>query len=368
MSTYNIDYYKKMAFDPRQMQIIRDGLKEGLDVEYYANTQFDYLQMEQIYLALKDGFDEDSLNILCDPRIEWDSMKQMREALTKKLGIYEKINEDIKKKKTMRFGITLLIVLIILIVGCILYVNRQTIGYYFDDMELILKEDHIKLGLSKTFVAGDYVEKYDKDCDLILPKKKKFDEIGSYKLEYKLSNKVKTVKKTLIIDVYDDIAPVVELTTNTIEIDYAGNFIPNDYIKSVTDNVDGDLKKDITIDNQVNTQNAGTYTVAYSVKDKEGNEGTALLSVVVKEKAIESKPEQNNNSSNKVSNDNIKPSSGNESHSKVTNPDQYNKYFSGNSIAIYNEALSYAEGLLNSGKINGYSVLPDGGGFNVVCN
>ena len=99
---HNINYYKKMAFDPRQMQIIRDGLNAGLDVEWYANTSFDYLQMEQIYLALKVGFDDDSLNMLCDTRIPYDSMRQMRESISEQLGIYEKASEDIKKKKMIR--------------------------------------------------------------------------------------------------------------------------------------------------------------------------------------------------------------------------------------------------------------------------
>ena len=53
-------------------------------------------------------------------------------------------------------------------------------------------------------------------------------------------------------------------------------------------------------------------------------------------------------------------------NSKVSNPSQFNKYFAGNSIDTYNEALSYAEGMMNSGKVNGYALNPDGNGFNVV--
>ena len=51
-----------------------------------------------------------------------------------------------------------------------------------------------------------------------------------------------------------------------------------------------------------------------------------------------------------------------------TNPSQYNKYFSGNSIDSYNSAYSYAESMMNSGKVHGYSVSPDGNGFNVTFN
>lgn len=95
---HDIEYYRKMAFDAKQMQIIRDGLKEGLDVEWYANTSFDYLQMEQIYEALKAGLDDNSLNMLCDPRIPYDSMKQMREQILSSLEFMKKQARMLKEK------------------------------------------------------------------------------------------------------------------------------------------------------------------------------------------------------------------------------------------------------------------------------
>ena len=47
---HDYEYYSRIAFDPRQLQIIKDGLDLGLDVDWYANTAFDYLQMEQIFM------------------------------------------------------------------------------------------------------------------------------------------------------------------------------------------------------------------------------------------------------------------------------------------------------------------------------
>ena len=51
---------------------------------------------------------------------------------------------------------------------------------------------------------------------------------------------------------------------------------------------------------------------------------------------------------------------------EASNSSVYNKYFSGNSISAYNSALDYAESILNSGKANGYSLMPDGKGYNVT--
>ena len=80
---------------------------------------------------------------------------------------------------------------------------------------------------------------------------------------------------------------------------------------------------------------------------------------------------ENNSNTNNKNNDNSnssKSSSNKPNSGTSTNPSQYNKYFSGNSIDSYNSAYSYAESMMNSGKVHGYSVSPDGNGFNVTFN
>ena len=74
-----------------------------------------------------------------------------------------------------------------------------------------------------------------------------------------------------------------------------------------------------------------------------------------KNSASDSNKQQENSSSYSSNNKN-----------EARNPSVYNKYFSGNSISVYNNALDYAESILNSGKANGYSLLPDGKGYNVT--
>lgn len=359
---HNINYYKKMAFDPRQMQIIRDGLNAGLDVEWYANTSFDYLQMEQIYLALKVGFDDDSLSMLCDPRIPYDSMRQMRESISEQLGIYEKASEDIKKKKMIRYIITVSALFTLLAVSFIIYTNRETINSYLEDIELTLKQDHIKLGLSQSFVASDYIDKYDTDCKLTLPKQKNFGKVGTYTVTYKLSNEVKSVTKDLIIDVYDDIVPVIKLKNDSITIDYGSQFNAGDYIESATDNIDGDLKDSVQW-NSIDTSVSGIYIVTYTVKDVSSNEGTSSMTVHINEKKNNNTNDRKNNNQNSNTNKTDPP---NQSKSSK-NASSYNRFFEGYSIDSYNKACEYADGLKNSGKISGYTVMPTGEGVYVEC-
>jgi len=50
---------------------------------------------------------------------------------------------------------------------------------------------------------------------------------------------------------------------------------------SATDNVDGDISDRIAVDNPVNTDRAGTYTITYSVRDLAGNSAVATRTVIV---------------------------------------------------------------------------------------
>jgi len=50
---------------------------------------------------------------------------------------------------------------------------------------------------------------------------------------------------------------------------------------SATDNVDGDISDRIVVDNPVNTDRAGTYTITYTVEDTAGNAAVATRTVIV---------------------------------------------------------------------------------------
>ena len=79
------------------------------------------------------------------------------------------------------------------------------------------------------------------------------------------------------------------------------------------------------------------------------------------EKETSNKTNNKNNSNNNTENDNKNSST----ESSLSNPSKYNKYFSGVSISIYNDAYNYAEKIISERKANGYTLMPDGKGYNV---
>ena len=86
------------------------------------------------------------------------------------------------------------------------------------------------------------------------------------------------------------------------------------------------------------------------------------LSVTVKDKPVESDTNSNTNNSTEKNNSNS-----NDSNENKSNAASFNKFFEGYSIAAYDAACSYADELMNSGKISGYEVKPTGDGIQVIC-
>ena len=159
---------------------------------------------------------------------------------------------------------------------------------------------------------------------------------------------MKTVTRELIIDVYDDINPTIELNSSIIEVEYGAVINENSYVVKVHDNIDGDLSKELIIDNAVDTSKAGNYTIKYCVKDNAGNEATAEITVIVKEKPVQEIPVKDNEKITQTAEVLLQKKSG--AGKKVSNAGIYNRFFEGYSIDSYNSACDYAEGLKSSGK------------------
>ena len=86
------------------------------------------------------------------------------------------------------------------------------------------------------------------------------------------------------------------------------------------------------------------------------------MSININEKLKVTEKSTNSNTENNVptnkSNDSNNSKSGQENI-----PSQFDKFFAGNSIDVYNQANSYAEEIFSSGKVKGFSVNPTGEGF-----
>lgn len=89
-----------------------------------------------------------------------------------------------------------------------------------------------------------------------------------------------TSTATLNVTVKDTQAPVITLSKSEISVKAGTSVDFSQYLRSATDNKDGDIKGKVSIPT-VKTSKAGTYTATYSVTDTAGNKGSAALTVKV---------------------------------------------------------------------------------------
>ena len=80
----DISQYADPKFDNLQMSQIRYGLEEDLDVSKYANPKFDNLQMSQIRQGLEAEVD---VSKYADPKFDWEQMWEIRQGLEEGLDV-----------------------------------------------------------------------------------------------------------------------------------------------------------------------------------------------------------------------------------------------------------------------------------------
>lgn len=96
-----------------------------------------------------------------------------------------------------------------------------------------------------------------------------FSELGN-KNGSKKKNKTKVVEKTKKKEKIGE-SPVITLY-GIDNMKMVKNGVYEEYGASATDKEDGDVSKDIKIENKIKSDTPGNYVVIYSVKDKDGNE------------------------------------------------------------------------------------------------
>lgn len=108
-------------------------------------------------------------------------------------------------------------------------------------------------------------------------------------VRYLDSNSEKIVKDVIqtsvVVQIVDTTLPEITLLTDEIKFEEGKSFNVRDYLMSVTDNSYGDLE--ISIDNPVDNEKPGEYTVVYSATDSSNNTAVAELLVKVTEKPKE---------------------------------------------------------------------------------
>ena len=111
---------------------------------------------------------------------------------------------------------------------------------------------------------------------------------GIYTISVMVTNSLgdtASVPLTVIIRNESVLDPVITLSEHLLYLDQGSEFDPVDYIDSLRETADGAIHRsyhDVTIESDVNTDEAGVYSVIYTYKNEEQRKTEAALTVVVK--------------------------------------------------------------------------------------
>ena len=117
-------------------------------------------------------------------------------------------------------------------------------------------------------------------------------KIGTVNLTYTVSTQDTygvevSESKDLTVTVKDTQAPEITLASDTVSIQEGSTFDPLANVTGVKDPVDGDLDKEtLIVDNTVNTDEPGDYTVTVAAADNSGNTTDVAYAVTVTPKPV----------------------------------------------------------------------------------
>lgn len=227
--------------------------------------------------------------------------------------------DDSKKKKQKWFIIIICFVLIAGVAefGYLLSQSKkkeEAQKTAFDNVAVEVKDDYAETipltSEEKILKTEDLVEilkdgKADKNTKITKVSKDTIDtsKEGGYIITYtietidSLGNKAtKDYKKTFTVTNTDEVAPVIKLNKDTVEITEGDAYDPSGNIKSVKDDFDGNITKAdkkpdeagtayyLIDSSKLDTSKAGEYKVKVTAADKAGNEATKEFTVKVKAK------------------------------------------------------------------------------------
>lgn len=333
------------SYDARQKNQLRLADEKGLDIDIIKDPRYDWEQMREIALAMEFGLDPAPL---CNPNISSEAMEIIRIHLFENQGVYENAKADIHLKRTRIITIIIVITLLLSSIAALLYTKKDYIMAYYEDIDLVLTDDHITLSYGDTFHPIDYVKQYDEKNTITLPKLQKMDQLTDYEYVYEVSNGVKTVTKTLIVTVIDDQKPVINLKQQEVTLTQGDKFNPLDYVASVNDNYNKLTKEDITFEGNVDTDQQGKFIFQYNLKDSSNNKTTATLNVTVKEKpkAVNQSPNTNNSNPTKTNQTTQHQQQSNKP--KPSNKVFYIRDYNYDIASCKNAAVSYMDSQLHS--------------------
>ena len=244
--------------------------------------------------------------------------------------------DDNKKKKKKWFIIIICFVLIAGVAefGCLSSQSKkkeEAQKTAFDNVAVEVKDDYAETipltSEEKILKTEDLVEilkdgKADKNTKITKVSKDTIDtsKEGGYVITYtietidSLGNKAtKDYKKIFTVTNTDEVAPVIKLNKDTVEITEGDAYDPSGNIKSVKDDFDGNITKAdkkpdeagtayyLIDSSKLDTSKAGEYKVKVTAADKAGNEATKEFTVKVKAKKEDKSSSSGSTNSNSES-------------------------------------------------------------------
>ena len=315
--------FETYAYNSQQKLQLRMADDKGLDIDYLKNPLYDWEQMHEIALALEANIDPTPF---CDPSIPSESMREIRNHLFDNMEIYEARREEVAEKRLKNIFVFIGAMLLIFLIAVIGFLRKDFISSVFSELKLTLVDEKVDIGISElsSFRYTDLVQQ-SSGGELIIPNLD-ISSPGEYNLEYSIKNEAKEIKKSMIIYVYDDIKPIIELKTNilTTKINKSKpNY--NSYIKNAYDNYDKNLSiTDVLIDDsKVDYKKAGKYSVTFNLKDSSENIAIEKLTVLIEKENIDlssdiSSGDNSNNNSNSSSNNTVNKNNHDKNNDKLS--------------------------------------------------
>lgn len=293
-----LDYLEEVrsrGLNSDQMNEVKTGLRNGLStsqVNMYAKPEYDFMQMQEIRLALEHGMSENEIAAFASPEIDYKAMQYSRMQIEDLNSVKENAAADLRKKHIRNIVIALSGVAVALLIAFVGFHMNDYLSIRNQALNLNLKEDTVTLAYDAPFAATDYVSDYTKQSgvQLILPSNVDTKKLGEQEAVYTLKNSMKSITKTLMINVVDQEAPVITLNTHEVTLTRGTDtFSGKAYLTSAVDDVDGDLTEHVTWNDP--DSSADQQTVQFKVTDSSGNTGTADLIVHFKDPDPAPEPE-----------------------------------------------------------------------------
>jgi len=195
-----------------------------------------------------------------------DTITSLKKARKRKQGL-----------KILLFIITIFVLVGVLFLIYSIFLKKEKVNVkVIGDEELTLEvfDKYDEKGIKLTINNNDVSD------DVSYEGKVYTDKLGTYIINYLYGDKVYA---TRTIKVVDTTYPVIVLNGDKeISLVQTSNY--NEEGATCTDNYDGDITKEIKIEEEVDTNKVGEYIVTYTVSDNSGNKTLITRKVIVTEK------------------------------------------------------------------------------------